>query len=99
MRRIVWAVILVMIGVTGPALVPDGVGRFAGEQRRAAEGALWMARRHLDRPAERLLVRSLRVVEVAPLEGKQCRWAVRVRAYSVFWFYRTVVVRCGEAAG
>jgi hypothetical protein len=88
-----------MVGMIGPALVNDGVGRFEGEQRRVAEAALLVVRRHLDNPAERLAVRSLRVVEVMPAPGVGCGWTVRVRAYSVFWLHRTLVVRCGAAAG
>lgn len=99
MRRMVWVLIWVMIGVAGPALVPNGLGRFEGEQRRVAEDALLMARRHLDNPVERLLVRSVRVVEVKPREDERCRWAVRVRAYSLFWIYRTLTVACGNGSG
>jgi len=62
-------------------------------------GALLLAKLHLDNPVENLLVQSIRVVDVAPRSNEKCKWMVTLRAYSLFWFYRTLIVRCGNVSG
>lgn len=66
-----------------------------------------MARIHIDNPMERLLVQAIRGTDMSPLPPGtldhlgtgECRWVVTVKAYTVFWLYRTLVVRCGSITG
>lgn len=103
MTRFAWGLVIVLaLGVLGPRLTPNGVSSFSGEQRIHAQEALFMADLHMDNPVENLLLQRLRVTRVVPTQtpdDPECRWAVTVRAYTMFWLHRTLVVKCRSVSG
>lgn len=101
--KIVISMVVVLVGSTIPHfLISDGLDRFTGEKRIAAQHALSLARGCRDHPIERGLTPHLQVIEVhsepgyCPVLGGPAFRAV-VQTYGLFPIPTgTISVECGS---